>query len=95
MGGFIGLLAGELVDFIADEPQLEQMFPTGAYGAAAAAFSVYTVFLAVVAGAYAATAVSAARAEETAGRGALVLAGPVSRARWLGSQVAVAASRRW
>ncbi|WP_421742359.1 ABC transporter permease [Cellulomonas sp.] len=90
MGGFIGLLAGALVDFISSEPRLEQMFPTGAYGAAAAAFSVYLVFLAVVAGAYCATAVSAARAEETAGRGALVLAGPVSRARWLGAQVAVA-----
>ena len=91
MGAFIGLLAGELVDFIADEPQLSQLFPTGPNGAAASAFALYTVFLAVMAGAYAATAVGAARAEETAARGAVVLSGPVSRVRWLGSQVAVGA----
>lgn len=90
MGGFIGLLAGSLVDFIADEPQLAQIFPGGANGAAASAFSLYTVFLAVTAGAYAATAVGAARSEEVATRGAMVLAGPVSRVRWLGSQVGVA-----
>ena len=44
-----------------------------------------------MAGAYAATAVNAARTEEYATRGAIVLAGPVSRVRWLGSQVGVAA----
>jgi ABC-2 type transport system permease protein len=91
MGMFIGLLAGEIVDFVADEPQLGQLFPTGPNGAAASAFALYTVFLAVMAGAYAATAVGAARAEETATRGAIVLSGPVSRVRWLGSQVVVAA----
>ena len=91
MGVFIGLLAGEIVDFVADEPQLAQMFPTGPNGAAASAFALYTVFLAVMAGAYAATAVHAARTEENATRGAIVLAGPVSRVRWLGSQVGVAA----
>ena len=92
MGVFIGLLAGELVDFIADEPQLGQLFPTGPQGAAASAFALYAVFLAVLAGAYAATAVAAARSEETANRGAIVLAGPVSRVRWLGAQVGVAAA---
>ncbi|MEZ0446656.1 ABC transporter permease [Cellulomonas sp. ICMP 17802] len=90
MGAFIGLLAGELVNFIADEPQLAQIFPTGPNGAAASAFALYVVFLAVMAGAYAATGVGAARSEEVAVRGAIVLAGPVSRARWLGSQVGVA-----
>lgn len=90
MGAFIGLLAGELVDFIADEPQLAQIFPTGPNGAAASAFALYTVFLAVMAGAYAATALAAARSEEVATRGGIVLAGPVSRVRWLGSQVGVA-----
>jgi len=90
MGGFIGLLAGALVDFIASEPQLGEIFGSSPNGAAASAFSIYVVFLAVVAGAYCGTAVSAARAEETAARAALVLSGPVSRARWLGSQVLVA-----
>jgi ABC-2 type transport system permease protein len=90
MGAFIGLLAGSLVDFIADEPQLAQIFPGGPHGAAASAFALYTVFLAVMAGAYAATGLGAARSEEVATRGAIVLAGPVSRVRWLGSQVGVA-----
>ncbi|WP_028046115.1 ABC transporter permease [Cellulomonas sp. URHE0023] len=90
MGGFVGLLAGALVDFIADEPSLADMFPTGPNGAAAGALALYTVFLAVTTGAYAATALGAARAEEVATRGAAVLALPVSRWRWLGSQAAVA-----
>jgi ABC-2 type transport system permease protein len=90
MGLFVGLLAGELVDFIAGEPQLAQLFPTGPHGAAASALALYTVFLAVMTGAYAATAVAAARSEEVANRGAIVLAGPVSRVRWLGAQVGVA-----
>ena len=89
MGAFVGLLAGELVEFIADEPQMSRLFSTGVNGVASAAFALYTVFLAVMAGAFAATSVGAARAEETATRAAIVLAGPVSRVRWLGSQVAV------
>jgi ABC-2 type transport system permease protein len=90
MGGFIGLLAGALVDFIAREPQLGELFGSSPNGAAASAFSLYVVFLAVLAGAYCGSAVGASRAEEGAGRGGLVLSGPVSRARWLGAQVAVA-----
>ncbi|WP_315093186.1 anibiotic ABC transporter [uncultured Cellulomonas sp.] len=90
MGALVGMLAGAVVDFIATEPQLEQLFPAGPQGAAASAFAIYVVFLAVVAAAYCGTAVGAARAEETAARGALVLSGPVSRYRWLGAQVAVA-----
>lgn len=85
-GALIGLLAGELVDYVDDEPQLAQMFPDGPGGVIASAFALYTVFLAVMAAAYASTAVGAARSEEVATRGALVLSGPVSRTRWLGSQ---------
>jgi len=92
MGAFVGLLAGALVDFIDSEPSLGDVFPAGANGAAAGALAVYTVFLAVTTGAYAVTAVGAARAEEVATRGAAVLALPVSRWRWLGSQTGVAAA---
>ncbi|MBO3085114.1 ABC transporter permease [Cellulomonas fengjieae] len=92
MGAFIGLLAGELVDFIAEETQVVELFPTGPNGAAASAFALYMVVLAVATGAYVASSVGAARAEETAARGAIVLSGPVSRVRWLGSQVAVGAA---
>ncbi|GEK22442.1 ABC transporter permease [Cellulomonas xylanilytica] len=88
-GALIGLLAGELVDYVDDEPQLAQMFPTGSNGVIASAFALYTVFLAVMAAAYASTAVAAARSEEVATRGALALSAPVSRTRWLGSQVGV------
>lgn len=91
MGAFVGLLAGALVDFIDSEPSLADVFPQGPNGAAAGALAVYTVFLAVTTGAYAVTALAAARAEEVATRGAAVLALPVSRWRWLGSQTAVAA----
>ncbi|WP_426594108.1 ABC transporter permease [Cellulomonas sp. McL0617] len=90
MGAVVGLLAGALVDFLASDPTLSQAFPDGPNGAAAGALAVYTVFLAVTTGAYAATALGAARAEEVATRGAAVLALPVSRWRWLGAQAGVA-----
>lgn len=91
MGAVVGLLAGALVDFLGSDPTLEEVLPTGPGGAVAGALALYTVFLAITTGTYTATAMGAARSEEFATRGAAVLAGPVSRWRWLGSQVLVAA----
>lgn len=88
----IGFLADAVVDFVDADPDLAQLFPSGPAGAVASVFALYVVFLAVLAAAYAGTAVGAARAEETSGRAAHLLALPVSRVRWLGAQVALAAA---
>jgi len=89
-GALVGVLASAVVDFVGDEPDLAAILGE-ADDVVAAAFALYVVFLAVVAAAYVGTAVGAARAEERAGRAAALLALPVSRVRWLGTQVALAA----
>ncbi|ROS25966.1 ABC transporter permease [Cellulomonas sp. PhB150] len=89
-GALVGVLAAQIADFVADQPALEDLFPGGVGGATAAAFALYSVFLAVLAFAYVTTAVGAARHEESAGRAETLLALPVSRGRWLGSQLALA-----
>lgn len=89
MGGLVGLLAGAVADFVESEATLGELF--GDADPVAGAFTIYAVFLALTTAAYAVAAVGAVRAEETATRGARVLAGPVSRAHWLGAQVGVAA----
>lgn len=91
MGAVVGLLANELVDFLGSDPSFQELLPSGPGGAVAGALALYMLFLAITTGTYAATALGAARAEENATRGATVLALPVSRWRWLGSQVGVAA----
>ncbi|AEE47618.1 ABC transporter permease [Cellulomonas fimi] len=89
MAALVGVLAGAIVDFVEDEATLGAIF--GGEDPTAGAFSLYVVFLAVTTAAYTVTAVGAVRAEEVATRGARVLAGPVTRSRWLGAQVGVAA----
>ena len=89
-GALIGLLASAVVDFVAEGAELSAILGD-VDDAVAAVFGLYTVFLAVVAAAYVGTAVGAARAEERSGRAAGLLALPVSRVRWLGAQVALAA----
>lgn len=89
-GLLVGVLAAQIVDFIADQPAFEELYPGGVGGATASAFALYTVFLAVLAFAYLATAVGAAHQDETAGRAETLLALPLSRTRWLGSQLALA-----
>ncbi|KSW21842.1 ABC transporter permease [Cellulomonas sp. B6] len=89
-GGLVGVLASAVVRFVDEEPSMSVLLGDGS-DAVGAAFGLYTVFLAVLAGAYAATAVGAAVADERSGRATAVLALPVSRARWLGAQVACAA----
>ena len=88
-GALVGLLADAITDFVADQPTFDELFGSG--DPTASAFALYSVFLGVLAFAYATTAVGAARAEELAGRGATLLALPISRTRWLGAQVGVAA----
>lgn len=90
-GVLVGVLSSAVVDFVEDDPDLGDLFPTGPAGAVAAVFTLYVVFLAVMAAAGAVTVVSAARAEESGGRAEALLALPVARARWLGVPVAVGA----
>ncbi|MCR6688324.1 anibiotic ABC transporter [Cellulomonas sp.] len=87
----VGLLADGVVEFVDDDPDLARLFPAGAAGAVASVLTLYVVFLAVLAAAYVGTAVGAARSEEVSGRSAALLALPVSRTRWLGAQVGLAA----
>ncbi|WP_207800627.1 ABC transporter permease [Cellulomonas wangleii] len=89
-GALIGLLASAVVDFVAEGSELAVILGD-VDDAVAAAFGLYVVFIAVVAAAYVGTAVGAARAEERSGRAAGLLALPVSRVRWLGAQVGLAA----
>ncbi|MBD8059330.1 anibiotic ABC transporter [Cellulomonas sp. JH27-2] len=88
-GALVGLLADAITDFVADQPTFDELFGGG--DPTAGAFALYSVFLAVLAFAYTTTAVGAAHGEELSGRGATLLALPVSRTRWLGAQVGVAA----
>lgn len=85
----VGVLAREVVDFIEQEPGLASFFPEGSGGAADAALARYLLVAVAIAAAAGVQGVAAVRAEELAGRGAHVLAGPVSRERWLLAQVAV------
>ncbi|MDM7830370.1 ABC transporter permease [Cellulomonas edaphi] len=89
-GLLVGVLAAQLVDFVAEQPAFADLYPGGVGGATAAAFALYSVFLAVLASAYVTTAVGAARHEETSGRAETLLALPLSRTRWLGAQLGLA-----
>lgn len=88
-GALVGALAAEVVDMVGDDPDLAALLGNPA-DALAAALGLYTLFLAVLAAAYTGTAVAAARTEERSGRAAALLALPVSRVRWVGTQVALA-----
>jgi ABC-2 type transport system permease protein len=85
----IGALGQQVADFVNQDPRLADLLPGGEGNAAQGAFALYLVFLAIMACMYAMTAVQSARGEETSGRAEDVLAGPVSRWRWLGAQLAV------
>jgi ABC-2 type transport system permease protein len=89
-GLLVGVLADQIAEFVDEQSALTDLFPDGVAGATSAAFALYSVMLAVLAFAYAATAVGAARAEETSGRAETMLALPLSRTRWLGSQLGLA-----
>jgi ABC-2 type transport system permease protein len=85
----VGVLAREVVEFLEQEPALGSFFPEGSGGAADAALARYLLVAVSLAAAAGVQGIAAARAEEVAGRGAHVLAGPVSRERWLLAQVGV------
>lgn len=85
----IGALGRQVADFVNQDTRLVGLLPGADTDAAQGAFALYLVFLTIMACMYALTAVQSARNEETAGRAEDVLAGPVSRWRWLGSQLAV------
>jgi ABC-2 type transport system permease protein len=85
----VGVLAREVVEFIEQEPGLAAFFPEGSGGAADAALARYLLVAVSLAAAAGVQGIAAVRAEEVAGRGAHVLAGPVSRERWLLAQAGV------
>ncbi|WP_137725157.1 ABC transporter permease [Prescottella subtropica] len=85
----IGALGQQVAEFVDQDPRLSGLLPGGEGNAAQGAFALYLVFLTVMACMYATTAVQAARGEETSGRAEDVLSTPVSRWRWLGTQLAV------
>ncbi|SFK15372.1 ABC transporter permease [Cellulomonas sp. KH9] len=89
-GALIGVLAAAVVDFVDGDADLAAILGEPD-DAVAAVLALYVVVLAVAAAAYVATAVGAARADETSGRAAGLLVLPVPRVRWLGAHVGLAA----
>ena len=91
VGGLaFGAYANALLDAFDDLPEVfADLF--GAEDLLAGYLAYMAVFMAFLAGAYAITAVQGLRAEETSGRAEPVLATPISRVGWLGSNLAVTA----
>ncbi|MBM7365711.1 ABC transporter permease [Gordonia hydrophobica] len=79
-------------DLVHDNPAFGELFGSDPAMFASAFIGTMTLFLALCAAAYALAMTQRARGEETSGRLDVVLATPVSRIRWLGSQIAVAAA---
>jgi ABC-2 type transport system permease protein len=90
----IGSLATTMMQFLRDNPLFAQMAATAGFGRlasvqgyVAALFSL----LAIPIGAFAAARMSAAAADESAGRLALLFSLPVARARWAATEAVAAA----
>ncbi|GIG26629.1 ABC transporter permease [Cellulomonas denverensis] len=86
----VGVLARQVLDFIAEEPELAQLLSGGASGSATdPVFARYLVLATCLAAAAGVSGVAALHTEETSGRAGHVLAGPVGRTRWMLAQVVV------
>ncbi|MCL2594066.1 MAG: hypothetical protein FWD83_00880 [Promicromonosporaceae bacterium] len=87
VGTYIDSIDSVMSDVIANTPVVADVFNpddlTGAF------VRIMLLFGAVAAAAFGISAIGRARAEEVAGRTELLLATPISRARWLGAQLAV------
>ncbi|WCN02251.1 ABC transporter permease [Streptomyces sp. M92] len=92
MGAMYGSILGQAEDMLKDIDQLQEALERiGGSGMAEAFASMVMVVVAVVAAVYAVMAALRTRAEESAGRAEPLLATGLSRGRWAGSHLAVAA----
>lgn len=90
-GAVFGSLVGEVEDFLAQAPELREVFGADEGGALTDAFlSIVMLLLSLLATGYALAAASRPRAEETAGRAEPLLATAISRWRWVRGHLAVA-----
>ena len=87
MGAFIGLLAGEIVDFVGRRAAARADVPDRPERRRGVGLRALHGVPRRHGGRVRGDRRGAARTEEIATRGAIVLSGPVSRVRWLGSQV--------
>jgi ABC-2 type transport system permease protein len=86
-----GSLVGEVEDFLAETPELQEFFGMAEDGALAEAFlSTVMLLLGLLATGYALAAASRLRSEETAGRAEPLLATAITRWRWAAGHLAVA-----
>jgi ABC-2 type transport system permease protein len=91
----MGALVGTMVDWLAKDQDYQRMFEQLGLDAALTTLGFLAVLASMLAVAIAvqvAWRVGAARAEEESGRAEVLLAHPVSRLRWLGGHVALAAA---
>ena len=88
-GLVFGAFTDALIDALGDMPEAFVELFGGTEDMIAGYLSYMAVFMAYLVAAYAILAVVSLRSEETTGRGEPVLATPVSRWTWLGSNVAV------
>ncbi len=86
---FIGLLATAMVEFLRDNPTFAELAAQAGFaqlGSVQGYASAMFALLAVPLGAFAATRLAATAADERTGRSTLLLAAPVSRIRWVGTE---------
>jgi ABC-2 type transport system permease protein len=92
--GFLyGVIADQAESILEDNPEMEDFLTQSGQGSITDAFlSTAMLILALIGAGFTVASTLRTRSEEAAGRAEAVLAAPVSRARWAGSHVAVAAA---
>jgi ABC-2 type transport system permease protein len=86
----VGVLARQVLDFVAEQPDLARILSAGGSGPATdPVFARYLVLATCLAAAAGVSGTAALHGEELIGRAGHVLAGPVARVRWLLPQLAV------
>ncbi|NLG45296.1 hypothetical protein [Gordonia sp. (in: high G+C Gram-positive bacteria)] len=88
-GTLMSTIDDMVADLVKENAAFGKLFGTDPAQFASAFIGTMALFLAICAAAYAIAMGQRARGEETSGRLETVLATPVSRLRWLGSQIAV------
>ena len=90
-GAVFGSLLGEVEEFLAENPQLQEFFGAGENGALVDAFlGTVMLLLGLLATGFATSAALRSRSEEGHGRAEPLLATALSRRRWAGSHLVVA-----
>jgi len=90
LGAAYGSFAQSIEEFLADNPEIAIYLPGGVEDAVDSYLALTLGMTALLAAAYGISSVLRARSEETSGVVEPLLAGPVGRARWLGSHLTVA-----